>query len=162
MLLREEVQHMNLNLPVDMYVAGWLGLLVLLLIIEIATVGLTTIWFVAGCIVALAAYELGFGIAVQIILFLIVSFLLLYFTRPWAVRYLNASRIKTNYEGIIGKVIKLQETADNLNETGKAVVNGVDWMVRTERDGIILEKGTLVKVIRISGVKLIVEEYKEE
>lgn len=152
---------MNWNLPVDMYVAGWLGLLVLLLIVEIATVGLTTIWFVAGCIVALIAYELGFGMLVQILLFLVVSFLLLYFTRPWAVRYLNASRIKTNYEGIIGKVIKLQETADNLNETGKAVVNGVDWMVRTEKDGVILEKGTLVKVLGISGVKLIVEEYKE-
>lgn len=152
---------MNWNLPIDMYVAGWMGLLILLLIVEIATVGLTTIWFVAGCIVALIAYGFGFGIIVQIVLFLIVSLLLLYFTRPWAMRYLNASRIKTNYEGIIGKVIRLQETADNLNETGKAVVNGVDWMVRTGSDSVVLEEGTLVRIVGISGVKLIVEEYKE-
>jgi membrane protein implicated in regulation of membrane protease activity len=150
------------NVSVDMYIAGWLGLLVLLLLVEIATVGLTTIWFVAGCIVALIAYGLGFGMPVQIVLFLVVSLLLLYFTRPWAMRYLNASRIKTNYEGIIGKVIKLQEDVDNVNETGKAVVNGVDWTVRTEKNGVILKKGTLVKVLRVSGVKLIVEEYKEE
>jgi membrane protein implicated in regulation of membrane protease activity len=150
------------NVSVDMYIAGWLGLLVLLLLVEIATVGLTTIWFVAGCIVALIAYGLGFGMPVQIVLFLVVSLLLLYFTRPWAMRYLNASRIKTNYEGIIGKVIKLQEDVDNVNETGKAVVNGVDWTVRTEKNGVILKKGTLVKVLRVSGVKLIVEKYKEE
>lgn len=150
------------NVPIDMYIAGWLGLLVLLLIVEIVTVGLTTIWFVAGCIVAIIAYELGFGLPVQIALFLIVSFLLLYFTRPLAMRYLNASRIKTNYEGIIGKVVKLQERVDNVEETGKTIVNGVDWTVRTEKDGMILEEGTLAKVVGISGVKLIVEEYKEE
>lgn len=33
----------------------WLGLAVIFLIIEAATVGLTTIWFAAGSFVALAA-----------------------------------------------------------------------------------------------------------
>ena len=96
------------------------------------------------------------------LVFLAVSCILLIFTRPWAVRHLNKKRVKTNYESEIGKVIKLTERVDNINQTGKSVVNGQEWTVRSKDDGEILEEGTLAKVVAVSGVKLIVEKYKEE
>lgn len=140
----------------------WLGLFIILIIIEIFTVGLTTIWFAGGSLAALLANVLGADIPIQIAVFLIVSCVLLIFTRPWAIKYLNKKRVKTNYESEIGKVIKLTQRVDNMNETGKSVVNGQEWTVRSKDDGEILEAGTLAKVVAISGVKLIVEKYKEE
>ena len=140
----------------------WLGLFIILIIIEIFTGGLTTIWFAGGSLAALLANVLGADIPIQIAVFLIVSCVLLIFTRPWAMKYLNKKRVKTNYESEIGKVIKLTQRVDNMNETGKSVVNGQEWTVRSKDDGEILEAGTLAKVVAISGVKLIVEKYKEE
>ena len=60
----------------------WLILFVILLIVEILTMGLTTIWFAGGALVAFAAGVLGFGTAVQIIVFVVVSVILLIVTRP--------------------------------------------------------------------------------
>ena len=140
----------------------WLGLFIILIIIEIFTVGLTTIWFAGGSLAALLTNVLGADIPIQIAVFLIVSCVLLIFTRPWAMKYLNKKRVKTNYESEIGKVIKLTQRVDNMNQTGKSVVDGQEWTVRSKDDGEILEAGTLAKVVAISGVKLIVEKYKEE
>ena len=140
----------------------WLGLFIILIIIELFTVGLTTIWFAGGSLAALLANILGADIPIQVLVFLAVSCILLIFTRPWAVKHLNKKRVKTNYESEIGKVIKLTERVDNINQTGKSVVNGQEWTVRSKDDGEILEEGTLAKVVAVSGVKLILEKYKEE
>lgn len=147
----------------DSYITiAWLALLIILLIIEIITVGLTSIWAAGGALAALLLNILGVPLAGQIIVFFVVTFVLLYFTRPFAVRYINTQRVKTNYEGIIGKTIRITETVDNISQTGTAVVNGQEWTVRAEKDGDILEPDTLAKVVNIAGVKLIVRKYEEE
>ena len=147
----------------DSYITiAWLALLIILLIIEIITVGLTSIWAAGGALAALLLNILGVPLAGQIIVFFVVTFVLLYFTRPFAVKYINTQRVKTNYEGIIGKTIRITETVDNISQTGTAVVNGQEWTVRAEKDGDILEPDTLAKVVNIEGVKLIVRKYEEE
>ena len=140
----------------------WLGLLIVFLVIEIATVGLTTIWMAGGALAALILNLAGLNVWWQIGVFLIVSFALLVFTRPFAIKYINSHHEKTNYEGIIGKVVRITEKVDNLQETGSAVINGLEWTTRTEKDGDILNPGDLAKVVNISGVKLIVRKYEEE
>lgn len=140
----------------------WLGLLIIFLAVEIATVGLTSIWLAGGAVAALFLNIAGLDIWWQTGAFLAVSFLLLFFTRPFAVKYINSHHEKTNYEGIIGKVVRITETVDNRQEMGTAVVNGLEWTARTEDDKIILEPGELAKVVNISGVKLIVKKYEEE
>ena len=149
-----------LNISPAMLNLIWLGLFILLLVIEIITVGLTTIWFAAGALAALAANVLGADLIIQIIIFLAVSIVLLIFTRPWAEKHLNRKRVRTNYEREIGKVIRITEKVDNLNQTGKSVVDGQEWTVRSQSSNDILEKDELAKVIAVSGVKLIVEKYK--
>ena len=140
----------------------WRALVIVLIVIEIFTVGLTTIWFAGGALAAIVINLLGLGMVWQIIVFLVVSGVLLFFTRPWALKYINSNRVKTNYEGVIGKVIRITEIVDNMNQTGKAVVNGQEWSVRSEQDKVILGEGTLAKVVKIEGVKLIVRVYEEE
>lgn len=147
----------------DSYITiAWLGLLIILLIIEIITVGLTSIWAAGGALAALILNILGLSLVWQIVAFFVVTFVLLIFTRPFAVRFINTQREKTNYEGIIGKTIRIAERVDNIRQTGMAVVNGQEWTVRAQEDQEILEPETLAKVVDISGVKLIVRKYEEE
>ena len=140
----------------------WLGLLILFLVIEIATVGLTTIWMAGGALGALILDLAGLNLWWQIGAFLVVSFTMLVFTRPFVVKYINSHHEKTNYEGIIGKVVRITEKVDNLQQTGTAVVNGLEWTTRAERDDVILDPGDLAKVVNISGVKLIVKKYEQQ
>ena len=105
---------------------------------------------------------LGISVVIQVVVFFVVTFVLLFFTRPFAMKYINTRREKTNYEGIIGKTIRIAEQVDNISQTGMAVVNGQEWTVRSENDDVILEPGTIAKVVNISGVKLIVKKYEEE
>ena len=80
----------------------WLVLLILCIGIEVLTLGLTTIWFAGGALVAIFANLLHAPIFVQVILFFVVSLLLLFFTRPIAVKYFNKDRVKTNVESMVG------------------------------------------------------------
>ena len=147
----------------DSYITiAWLVFLIILLIVEIITVGLTSIWAAGGALAALILNILGLSLMWQVAAFFAVTFVLLIFTRPFAVRFINTQRVKTNYEGIIGKTIRIAETVDNINQTGMAVVNGQEWTVRAEKDEETLAPDTLAKVVNISGVKLIVRKYEEE
>jgi membrane protein implicated in regulation of membrane protease activity len=150
---------MNIMDNTTMY---WLAAMIILILIEIPTVGLTTIWFAIGALVAVIASVVGLGFGVQIVLFVIVSLGMLIFTRPWAMKYINANRTKTNYEGIIGKIVRITKDVDNISETGCAIVNGQEWTVRASVDTTKISSGSLAKVVDIRGVKLIVEEFKEE
>ncbi len=151
-----------LSLSPSMLNLIWISLFIVLLLIEIFTVGLTTIWFSIGALAAAGANTLGADLGVQIILFFAVSIILMLLTRPWAAKYLNRNRLKTNYESKIGEIIKITERVDNLKQTGKSIVDGQEWTVRSQDDNVILEKDDLAKVITVSGVKLIVEKYEEE
>jgi membrane protein implicated in regulation of membrane protease activity len=140
----------------------WLAAMIILILIEIPTVGLTTIWFAIGALVAVVASAIGLGFAVQVVLFIVVSIVMLIFTRPWAIKYINANHAKTNYEGIIGKVVRITQDVDNISETGCAIVNGQEWTVRSNDENVKIPSGKLAKVVDIRGFKLIVEEVKEE
>lgn len=139
----------------------WLAILIVLLIIEILTLGLTTIWFAGGALLAFIAAEFGAPLPVQIVLFFIVSLVLLIFTRPVALKYFNAKRTKTNSESLIGKQAVVTQSIDNSLGVGEATVNGLVWTARTEAFSGSIEEGKTVTIIAIDGVKLIVREDNE-
>lgn len=142
------------------YAVLWLIALVLLIVIEIVTMGLTTIWFAGGALVAAFASAFGAPVGIQLALFLAVSFVLLYFTRPIAVKYFNKDRVKTNAESLIGKQAIVISEIDNLQGIGQVTIGGREWSARTTEDGMQLPVGSVVVVTAIKGVKLIVEETK--
>lgn len=134
----------------------WLIGLAVLLVIEIVTLGLTTIWFAGGCLVAFVAAMLGAPLWLQIVLFFVVSIVMLFFTRPVALRYFNRNRERTNYESLEGRDGKVTERIDNFNQTGVVVVAGQEWTARTADDSEVIEAGEAVVIREIKGVKLIV------
>lgn len=140
----------------------WLVFLVVLLVIELITVGLTTIWLAGGALVAFILAAMGVNLWVQIIVFLIVSFVLIYFTRPFALKYLKPRQTRTNSDELIGETIKVTERIDNRAAVGRALAKGMEWSARAVSDDLVIETDTLVKVLRIEGVKLIVEPVSME
>ena len=140
----------------------WLGLLILLLVIEVATLQLTTIWFAGGALAAFIAAELGANSTVQWAVFLVLSFALLVLTRPAAMRYLSKGHVKTNADSLIGKTAVVSKEINNLAQTGEVMIADVSWTARTREDGVTVPDGGKVKICAIEGVKLIVEEIKEE
>lgn len=136
----------------------WLIALVVLLIIEIITLGLTTIWFAGGALVAFLAAILHAPLLVQIIVFLVVSLILLIFTRPIAERYFNADRQKTNVNSMIGKEAKVTADIDNFDQTGKILIGAVEWTARSEEDEVKIAAGSRVEICRVEGVKVFVKE----
>lgn len=138
----------------------WLIVLVALVVIELLTMGLTTIWFAGGALVATVAAVFGTPLVVQIILFLVVSGILIIFTRPLAVKYFNKDRVRTNAESLVGRQAIVISEIDNLQGIGQVNVGGMEWSARTRIDGVRLPVGTVTTILGINGVKLIVEERK--
>lgn len=136
----------------------WLILFAVLLVIEFLTMGLTTIWFAGGAIAAMAANMLGGNIWVQMITFLAVSFLLLVFTRPFAAKYVNRGRVRTNIDELIGMEAVVTETINNIRSSGKVQVNGLEWTARSKKAETVIETDKVVEILSIEGVKLIVKE----
>lgn len=139
----------------------WLVLFVALLIVEIITMGLTTIWFAGGALAAFLAGFIGFGLAVQVIVFLVVSVLLLVLTRPIAVRYFNQERQKTNAERLIGEKALVLEDIDTLKAVGRVSVGGQEWSAKTDEPDGKIGRDTIVEVEGIQGVKLIVSKKED-
>ena len=139
---------MDLNMTVI-----WLVILVALVVIELLTMGLTTIWFAGGALVATVASLFGAPLAVQVILFLAASGLLLYFTRPLAVKYFNKDRVRTNAESLVGRQAIVISEIDNLQGIGQVNVGGMEWSARTRVDGVKLPVGTVTTILAINGVK---------
>lgn len=134
----------------------WLMAFIILVVMEFLTMGLTTIWFAIGAFAAFFASMFGAPLWVQIVLFLVVSLAVLVIYRPLAVKYVNSRRTKTNVDDLIGKEAKVTEIIDNLNQSGRVVLNGIDWSARTTIGGTI-DVDTIVRVVDVQGVKLIVE-----
>lgn len=139
----------------------WILAMVVFLVIEAVTVGIVSVWFAIGALFAMVTAMLGANLWVQITVFLVVSAIALYFTRPLVKKFVNNKVEPTNADMLIGKECRVVETIDNLSGTGAVYVDGKTWTARTV-DEEIIPKGQLVKAERIEGVKLIVSKIAPE
>lgn len=138
----------------------WLIVLVVCLVVEISTLGLTSIWFAGGALLALLIAMIGGPLWLQVLVFLVTSIVLLIFTRPIAAKYFNKNREKTNVNSKIGKQAIVTVTIDNLKGEGQIVTEGMEWTARS-LDSTIIEEGSVVTIEKIEGVKAVVRIRKE-
>ena len=134
----------------------WLIVGVIFAVSEALTVGLVTIWFAGGAVVALIAALLGAGIPVQIVLFLLVSIGLLVTTRKIFVNKLQTGKTKTNVDALVGEEAKVL-TAIKPFEPGSVKLRGQEWTAVAKDDTLTIASGDVVKVVAIEGVKAVVK-----
>ncbi len=137
----------------------WLVIFVLMVIIEIPTVGLTTIWFAGGAVISFLLALFGAPFTAQVVVFLVVSFLLLFLTRPIAMKHLNIKRTRTNVDELAGKHAVVTKEINNIKGEGQIILNGLEWTARSEDDEVI-PVDTEVEVVEIKGVKAFVRQKK--
>ena len=134
----------------------WLAIIIIMVVVEAITMGLTVIWFAFGGLAALIAALLGAALWIQILCFLVVTVLTLLLTRPLALRFLKPNLNKTNVDAVPGKVGKVIETILPMEGTGQVKIEGQIWSAKAE-DGIsVMPEGSLVSVVKVEGVKVVV------
>ena len=138
----------------------WLIVFIVLLMLELMTMGLTTIWFAVGAVVAFIVSLLGGSFEVQLAFFVIVSFALLIFTRPLLMKRINNKTVRTNADGLVGQLAKVTVTVDNLQASGAAMINGLEWTARSSDVDVRIEAGQMARIKEIKGVKLILEPVR--
>lgn len=138
----------------------WLALIVVFLAMEAATVQLISTWFAAGALAAMIVSLIGGAVWLQIVVFLTVSIVLLVLLWPIARKHLKPKLVATNADALIGRVCTVTEEIDPV-EGGRVKLGDVTWSARSESDERI-PAGTLVKVQKIQGAKVFVEEVKKE
>ena len=134
----------------------WIGIAVLMGIIEASTVQMVSIWFVLGSLAASVSCIFTDNIYIQISVFLIVSFASLIATRPFVKKLTKFNKIKTNLDSTVGKTAVVTSDIDNRKSQGAVSVGGKIWTARSA-DGKLIPKDSNVMVVSIEGVKLIVE-----
>ena len=135
----------------------WLGVAVLFAVIELITVQLTTVWFALGAFIAMLLAVFGVdNLAVQITVFAGVSAAALILTRPLVKKFINQKAQPTNADMAIGKTGIVTDTIDEITGKGEVKLGAAVWSAKSA-DGREIPEGTKVKVLRIEGVKLIVE-----
>jgi len=142
-----------------MYIIIWLSIFAVLLVIELMTMGLYTIWFAGGALIGCLLAVCGAPLWVQIVAFVLVSGVLLFFTRPIAMKHFNKDRYKSNVEGLVGKKALVIAPINNLEGKGTVKIEGMEWTARSEGEDLI-DEGKTVIVEKVDGVKLIVKEEK--
>ena len=140
----------------------WVVLMVVFLVVEAACpLHLVSIWFAAGALCALLCTLVGLNIWVQIAVFMLVSALCLMAVRPLIQKHLNSNVEATNADRILGTEAMVTEDIHNLQGKGTVSIGGLTWSARSEQD-VPIPAGTLVRILRIEGVKVYVEELKED
>lgn len=145
----------------DMIPLIWVGVMVIFGALEAITVGLTSIWFMVGGIGGLVVSMLNGPIWLQLLVFFVVSIGCMIAARPLVVKYVNQSAVATNADRVLGAVARVTEAIDNAVPVGAVYVDGKTWSARSV-SGEPVAVGAMVRVKRMEGVRLFVEEVKEE
>ena len=140
-----------------LYPLIWLVLIILFIVMEASTVQLVSIWLAVGSLAALVPAILEMSLAVQVIVFIVVSAVCLVFTRPFVKKVLAVKKVNTSADRTVGEFGLVTETIDNALESGRVMVDGLSWKARAS-DNTVLEAGTRVQVKEIHGVTLTVEK----
>ena len=138
----------------------WVALVIIFALIEIFTLGLTTVWFAIGAFVMVFVSFLDIRLSVQILIFLAISSLLLIFTRPIAIKKLKMGREKTNVDSLAGKYALVIKNISEF-EKGEVKINGQIWSARAD-DNSEIPEGSKCEILRVEGVQLIVKKPEAE
>ena len=135
----------------------WLAVIIILAVLESMTVSLTTIWFVASGLVALLLSFVTDNYLIQFGVFVVLGVILLVTTKPLLQKSLKTKKEPTNAERIIGMTGIVTEKITR-NQNGEVKVDGKKWTAYADKT---INKDMPVKILKINGVKVKVEEEKE-
>ena len=149
---------MNIAYLVENMWTLWLVLTIIFAIIEAATLGLTTIWCAIGSFVAMILDLIGMSSSVQLIVFIVVSVVFFIVCMIWIKPQLDKKQTlqfkPTNADRVLGQEGIVVKAIDPMEAVGQVKVLGQLWSAKADMN---IPEGTKIKVLRMEGVKLVVE-----
>ena len=142
-----------MNFSMEMF---WVCIVVFSVLAEIVTVGLVAIWMTGGALLAFIVASLGGTLEMQIVAFFAATLALLYWTRPFAIKFINKKKVRTNVEETIGESARVIERIDASSDSGRVNYKGMEWTARADSEDLIIEEGEQVIIKEIRGVTMIV------
>lgn len=139
-------------------VVTWFIVFLVLLVIELVTINLVSIWFAVGALSSMISACFTENITIQVIIFIIVSIIALLITKPFVEKLRKRKIQPTNLDRVIGSEGVVTKEIDK-NSYGEVKVKGSVWTAMSDTK---IEKGKEIKVLKIEGVKLLVEEIEED
>ena len=139
----------------------WLIAAIVLVIFEICSATFGAICFAIGAGFSALAAGLGANLTWQIVIFAIVSLLTFIFLRPFMMKFLDrkSKDVKTNADALVGRKAVVSERIDATQHTGRVAVDGDDWKAVSE-DGVVIEKGTEVEIVKLDSIVLTVKKVE--
>lgn len=139
----------------------WIAFAIVLFITEAVTVQLVAIWLAVGALVTAVAAYLGVTLWTQFFIFAAVSAIALLLSRPFAKTFLKTEHVKTNLDRVVGEIGVVIEDISGSVVPGRVNALGLDWSA-VSADGKPIEKDSTVRVLKLDGVKLVVEKFKDK
>lgn len=133
----------------------WVAIIIFAVIIEAVTEQMISIWFVPGAVICTVMDFLNVGIVWQVLVFLLISLVGILFVRKQVLKFKPGKDTKTNIDAIIGEKCVVTEKIDNFAGCGQAKVKGQIWSARGLGEDDVFEKGEVLRIVAIEGVKII-------
>ena len=133
----------------------WLGVIILSVVMEAATLALVSVWFIPSALLSLILSLFRVPLWIQLVVFAVCSLLLLIFARSVFKKVLRIKQVATNADAVIGEEAVVIEPIDNLAGTGQVKVRGQVWTARAYDKSAKYDKDEVLNVVSIDGVKLI-------
>lgn len=140
------------------HLALWFLIFLILIIVEVLTINLSTVWFIIGSVFAFFSSFFIKSLNYQIIVFIVFTIISVILTKRFLIKVSNFKKISTNFDSIIGKTCIVTKDINNLLNQGEIVIDRNIWSALSKDDNVIIKEGTKVKIFGIKGVKVIVEE----
>lgn len=140
------------------HLALWFLIFLILIIVEVLTINLSTIWFIIGSVFAFFSSFFTRNLNYQIIVFIVFTIISIILTKRFLTKVSNFKKINTNVDSIIGRTCLVTKDINNLLNQGEIVIDKNIWSALSKDDNVIIREGTKVKICDIKGVKVIVEE----
>ena len=138
----------------------WFILLIGFIVLEIATTQFICIWFAGGALAALICALCNLSTTIQTVVFVLVSALLLVFTKQFVDKLKSKDKTKTNADALIGESAVVIEDISNIDAKGSVKLRGIEWSARSS-DGSVIPSDSYVTIKEIDGVKLIVDKIPQ-
>lgn len=133
----------------------WLAVVIVAVIAEASSCALVSIWFIPAAVISMILSFFSVPLWIQIVVFIACAALLLIFSRTVFKKTLKLKPVATNADAVIGEEAIVIEPIDNIAGHGQVKVRGQIWTARAADHNVKYEKGDILLVVAIEGVKLI-------
>ncbi len=135
----------------------WLLLIILLIVVEVSTINLVSIWFIASGVISLLLSLFLDNLYIEFAVFVFLGLFFLLITRPIIKKYIDPKKVYTNLDRVIEMPGIVTQKIEK-NKVGEVKVDGKRWSAIACEE---IEMNTEIIVEKIDGVKLIVRKKEK-